>query len=903
MAGSDKKLQGFTAFNSGEYSKDLAGRTDLESFGSSTRYTSNMLSQVSGGLKKFYGTYHITEQTTISEDVVLVPFINKYEPMAFVVYKKVNNDATSLNIGLVHGDNYKDLDIKFPLTADPREIRWQQINDRIIFCHPSVQPFSIDFYGKDTDGEYVFDINNVGFVEVPYFSVGATNDYNGSLETSGITGEITIQIPVSASETKLNFPAILENQNEYTRYKEENIPGGTTVSLQTSTFNFYRVRNNTSTLLATGVVNQQSIERTSGSLSIMHHIKITDKINRERVLDVIKTVCPEAYIYQNQIVVPNLSNDLTGDKYYTEIITGALTYTGSGGTVTKWPSETFASTITETSGVVIDDELSESLIGRKIKFFFNDDTVISPWWQGKTVNIGNISYSNGHWYKATTSGTCGNVQPSHTYGCRSDGGVDWLYIHSGSNAATITSIVDSHTVKALVRTGELPSNTGNIYKNYAWSIWGKDGVHPSDIYMVSGRLGFVCNTKNYGSWNAMSVTDDYFNFSTEEYGEQLDTSAIVGLIGNNEASNINWVLAKTRLYMGGYSGEYYVNPGSSNRRNNVYTPTNTVTENISNMGGRPVRPLKYKELNMFVGNTGKELYTIAYDYTTDDYSPKMIGYLTQHIMERGIKRIEALNNLDRNIYLLHDTKQLSLFNYALEQKVMGFTELDFGDDVIDFVTTYANDEVAGYVITKRNAGKITIERLATKEPTYVFDERTQGDGTLADFVPDPHFANRTVWIKHGENFNQFLKVTLDENGDVSHDITTGVYLPQSKYFKIGLPMMSEVHTQPAFGQKVEGHQQQSLSVYMRMNGSGAFEYGASVDFGKYFKYEAWNLQQEYGASHRLYTGDIKLDIPLGYAEAQNQGEGKYPNTSGVGINIRSDNPEPLNLLSIQEIYI
>jgi hypothetical protein len=422
--------------------------------------------------------------------------------------------------------------------------------------------------------------------------------------------------------------------------------------------------------------------------------------------------------------------------------------------------------------------------------------------------------------------------------------------------------------------------------------------------MVSGRLGFVCNTKNFGAWNAMSVTDDYFNFSSEEFGEQLDTSAIIGLIGNNEDSQINWTLARTRLYMGGYSGEYFVNPGGSNRRSAVYTPTTTVVENISNMGGKSVMPLKYKELNMFVGITGKELYTIAYDYTTDDYTPRMMGYLTQHIMERGIHRIEALNNLDRNIYLLHDTKQLSLFNYAAEQKVMGFTELNFDNEVIDFVTTHANDEVAGYVAVKRNDGKITFERLAIEHPTYTFDEITQGDGeTVAMFEPVPHFANRTVWIKYGDDLSQFIKVTLDENGDVSHDIYSGVVLPMSKLFKVGLPMVAELHTQPAFGNKLEGHQQQSLSVYLRLNKTGAFEYGASVDFDKYFKYEAWNTQQEYDVAHRLYTGDIKLDIPLGYAEAQNQGEGKYPNTAGVGINLRSDTPEPMNLLSIQEIYI
>jgi hypothetical protein len=185
----------------------------------------------------------------------------------------------------------------------------------------------------------------------------------------------------------------------------------------------------------------------------------------------------------------------------------------------------------------------------------------------------------------------------------------------------------------------------------------------------------------------------------------------------------------------------------------------------------------------------------------------------------------------------------------------------------------------------------------------MFDEITQGDGeTFADFQPIPHFANRTVYIRYGVDFSQFTKVELDENGDISHDPLTGVYLPQAVQFKVGIPMVAEMHTQPAFGNKVEGHQQQSLSMYLRLVNSGAFDYGSSVDFTKYFRHEYWNTQQEYGSGHRLFTGDMKLEVPLGYAEAQNQGEGPYPNTSAVGINIKSDTPEPLNILSIQEIY-
>lgn len=921
MAASDKKLQSFYAFNAGEYSNDLAGRTDLESFASSTRFTCNFLTQVSGGLKKFYGTRHITEKQVDDFGIRMVPFVNKYEPMVLVLYNTQDPDATGLKVGLVYGNNYKDLDIEIPLTANPLELRWQQINDRLIFCHRSVQPFTIDFYGKDENNEYKFETNIVEFKEVPYFTVGATNDYRGELQADSLTGEVTLTIPTGATNVAVYFPSVLVGQSTYTRGGEhyfsgvtdDRVPDFDSASVGDAVVSLKRIRGGVTTELCSGVVNSYIVHpkrvnniivAPSTSLRDYLRVRVYDSITREKVLQVVKTICPQAYIDGSMIKMLGYTDHQDGDEYYMDLSVGQV----SASVTHPSQSYTYANAASYTGvhftpdPVTVDSIDAQSTIGRKIKFFFNDDTVITPWWQSKSVSVGDYAYSNGHWYKALTAGTCGNIQPSHTHGDRSDGGVIWRYVHSGSKTASVVAVVPPSTIKVLVEDGELPKNTDNIYRNYSWSIWGKDGVHPSEIYMAGNRLGFVCNTENYGAWNAMSVTDDYFNFDTEEFGEQLDTSAIVHLIGNNEASNINWVLARKDVYMGGYSGEYHLTPSASGRSSSAYSPTSTYVQNISNMGGMPIIPLKYKQLNMFVGITGKELYTIAYDYTMDDYTPKSMGYLTQHIMDRGIKRIVALNNLDRNIYLLHDTQQLSLFNYAAEQKVMGFTELNFGADVVDFCSTYANAEVAGYVITRRNDGKITIERFAIEQPNYMFDEITQGDGTLADFQPILHFANRTVYIRYGEDFSQFIKVELDATGDVSHDPMTGVYLPQSEYFKVGVPMVSELHTQPAFGNKVEGHQQQSLSVYIRLVNSGAFEYGASVDFTKYFRHEYWNLQQEYGSGHRMFTGDMKLNIPLGYAEAQNQGEGPYPNNTAVGINIKSDTPEALNILSIQEIY-
>ena len=919
MAASDKKLQSFNAFNAGEYSKDLAGRTDLESFGSSTRYCSNFLSQVSGGLKKFYGTRHITEQTleTGFSKIKLIPFINKYEPMAFVLYGSddtgLGDNTAGIKIGLLYGDNYKDLNIELPNIIDVNELRWKQINDRVILCHNTIKPMTIDFYGLDDSGEYIFQLSNIVFTEEPFFPIGTTNDYFGMLEANGLEGTVTLSLPSNTSNIRVYFTPTLIAQSTYVRSQNVKATIGQLqhyedcVQVDPSTVTLYRKRSGVSTALASGQVNVTTLKLRS---THEHNLKVTDTITQNSVLQVVRTICPDAYINNTQIVLPDLVGHQNDDIYYMTLSVGEVRYSQFANPPYSvlWQAFNEQSDDFKPEEITVDDLQIDKLQGRKIKFFFNDDTEISPWWQGKSVTTGDYAYSNGHWYQAMSTGTCGNVQPSHTFGTRSDGAVAWKYLHSGSTTAVVGDKIDSTSFTVYVKNGEtLPNNTKNAnnkyeMKNYAWSIWGKDGVYPSDVYMVGNRLGFVCNTESYGSWNSMSVTDDYFNFSTEEYGEQLDTSAIVHLVGNNEASDINWVLARSDVYMGGYSGEYHIASGTQNKRGGAYTPTSTFVQNISNIGGKAVVPLKYKQLNMFVGLTGKELYTVAYDYTIDDYTPKSLGYLTQHIMDKGIRRMEALNNLDRNIYLLHDTKELSLFNYAAEQKVMGFTELNFGDDVIDFVSTYAKDEVAAYVAIKRNDGKVTIERFSIANPNYMFDEITQGNGTLADFQPVSHFANRTVYIKYGDDFSQFIKVELDENGDVPHDLESGFYMPQAEYFKVGLPMVSEMHTQPAFGNKVEGHQQQSLSLYIRLVNSGAFEYGSSVDFTKYFRHEYWNLQQEYGSGHRVFTGDLKLEIPLGYAEAQNQGEGPYPNTSAVGINIKSDTPEPLNILSIQEIY-
>ena len=922
--------------------------------------------------------------------------------------------------------------------------------------------------------------------------------------------------------------------------------------------------------------------------------------------------------------MPNIVFDLP-DSTNTQV-KNYITYS-AGATYTSDPSyASYPSLLTD-----------DDLLGRKIKFHMNTrDKAVSPWWQGKNVAVGDIAYSNGHYYVSRTEGTTGNVQPSHTEGTRSDGKIDWEYLHSGTGTATITEVVSSTELKAIVAPGEsLPildkAVVGGkyIFPNFQWSIIGYRGVYPSHIFSYMGRLGLFINTMGYGAWKCLSCTDDYFNFSTEQYGEQLDTSAIITLVPDNDDGKINWVIPASRLYYGGHSGEFVTTPV-----NGGITPVSDNNVRINETGGSNVRPLRYKELNLFVGSERDQIYSIGYDYTIDDYTPKEIGLFVDHLLNNKIRRMSPLNNKDQNIYIVQGNNKVSLLKYSKSQRILSYSRLESaGENVLDFTAVQSGEIKTAYFALTDGDDKIKIERLATQEPVYMFDtiatesdsvdvdysttdistdiqngqlalnsygdnfvdfvEPTDGglpykhrlfrnngveltevtqfnlvdtsedsilvptkiiavyndgfimanvvnepphisynyganwtvansasasggsnysprcvarigdtlyivasgtyrsinkgvdwvfmnpdseeerfarsrffinynnrlysfyqpiggqpnqfrvaytedgdtwtevtndtdsvyfsrdpniiavrstdeyihflgqyesfcfslkdghlitesslsftpnaagflsdnewfycgreiyvyrqnqDGTMAnggepnditqivagkktldadefmfagnnvgyfvpnygtdsfdgtlkridrtetlndsEYIPVPHHANKEVYVKYGDDLGQFVKVTLDESGDCKD-------IPKSKRFLTGLPMVCELHTQPAFGNKVEGMAQQSLSIYLRLKESGSFQYGSSVDFNTYYDYKVWSPEQNYNVAPILYTGDLYLNIPMGYTENQVKPDSLYPNTSGVGINIKTDTPEPFNLLSIQEIY-
>lgn len=875
------KTQQITNFNSGEFSPQLAGRVDLEAFAGSARKISNLLPEVTGGLKKFYGTKHVTEID--SEPVVMVPFINRHEPMALIIREN--------NIGLVYSDNYEELSIRIPNGLDISKLRWKQINDRILFAHPDVQPFSIDFNGISDSGEYQFLIETLEFDEVPYFPIGWKGDYNGELLLEPVDDTVnsyTATIPSGGITVEFPYPGELVDRL-YDSVSSGEIGLYGEYVLEAPIISLIKVSDGQEEVLFSGVAGETEVKtwyRIIGTTPRPSSRSLIATATRETILKTLQSYIPGTQNVNGNIVIndPTSSKIQNGDSIYLKLTFKPIFYAGE----LKVEGQDFVTETKECSGVVFENVV---LTGRKIKIYANENSSIMPWYAEESVAAGDIRYSNGNFYKADSAGACGKTQPSHNKGTRSDGKISWTYLHSGFATGTIISVNSPNQLLIkLSKNQSLPVVSKDetlLFNTFAWSIWGTDNIHPSHIYMVQNRLGFVCNTKNFGAWNAMSISDNYFDFSTEEYGQQLDTSAIVHLILNNPDNKINWVLSYNSLYMGSDTNEF-----SIKGNNKILTPTTLVCDPVSSLGGAAVVPLKYKELNLFVGSKKDELYTIGYDYTIEDYVPKSIGYITNHLLEQGISRLESVHNKDQCVYILHDTGTLSVLNYVGDQAMLAYCNIDAGARVVDFCSTSSGSNRLSYMAVERNTGKISIEYVADEEPTYMWNTFEYSGEEVSEFTI-PELANKNVFVVVD---GQFIETTLDENGYYKFNEPTTEYA-------VGVKLVAEVHTQPAFGRKAEGVVQQSVKVSMRLLESGAFEYGDSTDFSKYIKFENWGTDQDYEEPHKLYTGDALLDLATGYMTMANEGKGPYPNDTGVGVNVRASTPEPFNLLSVTEIYV
>lgn len=932
-----------TAFVGGELTPALAGRVDKDEASIGSRFLSNFMPQVQGGLKKFYGSSKIATVTeTVSDGTYkLVPFDGAIEPLVLVFVGGAVYVATS-------AEYYK---LPFPVPSSQiNNCSYLQTNDIIRFTSENGGMFELHYYGI-IDGKHSFSYFNPDFLDVPYFSLGWQGNYYGQLTTEKLpydnstaySGSISIRSGVVPTSYAIDLPDILSNAGAEKNITFENDQYGVitrgdksqggpfAANMGETKIKLMRVRGDAEPVVVleatignakdvsvglsnTGggiIIGGGSSTRPPtpsvswayyGTLKVISAQQITGAFSRLGEVSLSSGA-------SNQLIFTKLPPEhQDGDRYYIEFSQGASSASNpeaiTEGNIDEYKRYLSAPAYTQQGGAAVLFEVTNSfsdlsVVGRRIKFWLQDTSkVIRAWAEGIAYTLNEIVYSDGNYYRAMSNNTSGTVQPTHTSGSKSDGNMMWQYLHSGYGTATITSVTSNTEMVARVD-GYLPilewGKEKYYWDNFQWSMWGYQGKWPNKVFMFKNRLGYTFNTDLYGSYLQLSKTDSYNDFGTEEFGITTDTCAINTLISGHQDNRINWVLPGYRLYMGSYSGEYNVTGGSSG----AISPSACYILPVSTIGGAPVDAIKYEELNVFVGCLGTEIYSLRYDYTTDDYSPDNVGLAGAKLLEDGIVRLQSLRNADRNIYYVTGKKELRFMNNVKEVGLLGFYRTNFDGEVLDIATSNSGAVSTAFVMVRRG-DVTTIEKIDSANPTYMLSCRTfdyTGEEEVApEVVVEKEFANKDVYVKDLET-GVFYKEAVDADGNIK--IRTGFRL-----FNIGLPLLCEAHLTPATGEKVEGLQQKPIKFIVRLLDSGAFKYGSSHDYSTWYNYNEWAVQdgQKWNSGHQLITGDICLPASFGYTSSYNQNS-KYPNSTSVGLNICSDTPEPFNLLMVSNIYV
>lgn len=914
-----------TSFNGGEIAPYLAGRVDHEGFAKCVRKMLNGIPQVGGGVKKFYGTEFV-HALPLAENFALIPF--HHEDGVFLM---VLHDGM---LDAIVDDQFVELNLLLPTISDYQMIRYEQANDVLICCCAECAPFRIEYYGSGYDTDASFGLKQIEFDEVPYFPLGYTGNYSGQLEIEGTSSTVIARIPATLQRNtlKVSYPDTLAKGTFSTSGKvyrgfrgmnNDNYFTNPTLGDITIT-----LRNTNGSIVNTAVVNSYS----EGRVWLDDDYRVSNPYRGDRThylywrsnnfsyasfkntflswyADSLE-IQPDIYIpvsdiagydpsasYEVVIAIGastsnrNSSNDWgfsnDYDKHMSAIQASGLTMSSAASSYTTATSTTVAASLFS--------DLN-NLVGRKLKIYQNaSDSPVAAWYQGMGVTANrSIVWSDGKYYLAKSGTTTKSVQPTHTEGVVSDGGVDWLYLHSGYITATIVSVESEYEMTLLLEPGvSVPvsdlSNETNYFSTYRWSIWGADAIFPSEVFFNNGRLGFFVNTK-FGTYYSLSRSDSYYDFSEDTDGEVLDTDSIQGLVTGGSFSNkINWVISRENIYCGSYGTEFVIRG-----LDGLMTPSSTVCKPVSFTGGDKVAALKYMTLSMFVGAGGDNLNVVNYDYSTETYEPTDVSYIAGHLLKGKVKKVTGAPRPDNCIYMVtRDGGAVQLVD-SVSEKVTAFSSTSLGDNILDVASVFCENDTEVY-IARAVGEEIHIEKFSIARPTYMLSARRFEDAPITVVVPS--FALSEVYVKRVSD-GQFYKVVAAEDGSI-HNAFVGDEIV------VGKPMVFEVHGVPSVGKKLEGTQQKAVRFIVRLLESGAFSYGSSHDFNRWYDYNNWNIadSQEWDSSHRLMTGDIQLPASFGYVQGQNTADGPYPNDTSVAFNVRSETPEPFNLLMVSNVYV
>ena len=613
-----------TQMNNGHISPILEGRTDVQIYNYSCRQTENSIPLVYGANKNRGGTVYVSSTKYLGVRAALVPF-KVGENVSYQLefgdnYIRVFKDHAPV---MYNGEPYE-IETPYHLTDlfDSNgvfQIDYQQSADVLYLVHDKYPVAKLMRFG-DTN----WAISIIDFQNGPWENRNA--DKRKVIRASATTGTVTLSGYAGENPTA-TFPRL------YVPYSGN--WGAAHVEIW--------LNGHEGTKLAEKTWTAPVPNNTWGELVAMTANSVSDLVATNPT----RTSC----------IITAVSNQLTYDgnsiSVYLSVTDGVLI--GS-----KWHDSQFTS-----SGDPV-ETFDDSWVGRLIRLF-PETANNNVWTTGKAVTQGDIYFSDNKYYKATSSGTTGQLKPVHTDGIVSDGAVSWEYLHPGYGTAQIQSVTSAYEAVAKV-VDYLPDGVVDE-STYKWqlSLIGAQGIYPSSVAFFKDRLTFGINAST-GPTLCFSKTGDYENFDDLTYNEVLADNAITLPI-LSDLNKIQWLCAQDNLFVGTEGGIVMVKAMTDSE---VFGPNNVTYDEISNIGTCKIKPVRIGDEVLYLGRTAKDIYAIAYNFQSDSYEPDEVSLSAYDLLEQGITSWALQYEPNRIVWMVRRDGKLVGFTYNKKQQVRAF---------------------------------------------------------------------------------------------------------------------------------------------------------------------------------------------------------------------------------------
>ena len=320
----------------------------------------------------------------------------------------------------------------------------------------------------------------------------------------------------------------------------------------------------------------------------------------------------------------------------------------------------------------------------------------------------------------------------------------------------------------------VPFSSYGVAFDWHQSEWSPNQGYPTSVAIHEGRLWWAGSDRWWGS-----TSDDYSNF---DFDEQGDASYIDITVGQGPIADINWLLSIDNL-LGG--GDTQIIVARSDAIQTPLTPTNFNLRFSTTQGTAKIQAAKIDNRAIFVNQSARRIFIAVYDLYTYNYKAVELSNLNPDIGDLvpqtgaytggGFVAMAVQRNPDTIIHLVRADGQMVSLLYDVDDDVKAFWRRTTQGSYEDVIVLPGQREDQVYVTVNRANGRF-YEKFARLDECFgdavckLVDCHAVYTGPATTTISAPWLAGQAVavWANGAEVFGPNAAaglLTLDGSGN------------------------------------------------------------------------------------------------------------------------------------------